>query len=78
MKIFLEISLNQIDYFKEFNKDAKNEWIFNMKKKTFEKGSLLCQKESRSTEMYVIQSGQVEIVSTMDKGQEFVIERLYR
>ena len=54
MKIFLEISLNQIDYFKEFNKDAKNEWIFNMKKKTYEKGSLLCQKESRSTEMYVI------------------------
>jgi len=28
--------------------------------------------------MYVIQSGLVEIVHKFDKGQEFVIERLYR
>lgn len=28
--------------------------------------------------MYVIQSGLVEIVHKLDKGQEFVIERLYR
>lgn len=34
--------------------------------------------DTQSTKMYVIQSGLVEIVHKMDKGQEFVIERLYR
>jgi signal-transduction protein with cAMP-binding, CBS, and nucleotidyltransferase domain len=31
LKIFLEISLNQIDFFCELSKYIKNEWIFNMK-----------------------------------------------
>jgi CRP-like cAMP-binding protein len=34
--------------------------------------------ETNSSEMYVIQSGMVEVVHTLDKGQEFVIDRLYR
>jgi CRP-like cAMP-binding protein len=36
VKIFLEISLNQIDFFKDLPKHVKNEWIFNMKKMTFD------------------------------------------
>lgn len=34
--------------------------------------------DTNSKHMYVIQSGLVEIVHKLDKGQEFVIERLYR
>ena len=49
-----------------------------MKKKTFEQGKYLYQLDTNSTQMYVIQSGLVEIVHKLDKGQEFVIERLYR
>ena len=50
-----------------------------MKKRTYEKDSLLYELDTNSEEMYVIQSGMVEIVHTMDKGkEEFVIERLYR
>ena len=41
VKIFLEISLNQIDFFKDLPKYVKTEWIFNMKKKTFEVGKYL-------------------------------------
>lgn len=33
LKIFLEISLNQINYFKNLDKQIKNEWIFQMKHK---------------------------------------------
>ena len=49
-----------------------------MKKKTFEQGKFLYKLNTDSTSMYVIQSGLVEIVHQLDKGQEFVIERLYR
>ena len=30
LKIFLEMSLNQIDFFKGLKQFIKNEWIFNM------------------------------------------------
>lgn len=33
LKIFLEMSLNQIDFFKGLPKHVKNEWIFNMKQR---------------------------------------------
>jgi len=49
-----------------------------MKKKNIEKGQYLYQLDTDSEEMYVIQSGLVEIVHKLDKGEEFVIERLYR
>jgi hypothetical protein len=41
VKVFLEISLNQIDYFTDLPQYIKNEWICNMQKETFEKGHLL-------------------------------------
>ena len=40
---------------------------------------MLYELDTNSEEMYVIQSGLVEIVHTMDKGnEEFVIDRQYR
>ena len=78
LKVFLEMSLNQIDFFKPLNKMIKNEWIFNMKMRQLEVGSYLYRIDTNSEEMYVIQSGLVEIVHKMDNGQEFVIEKLYR
>jgi len=78
VKIFLEISLNQIDFFKKLPKAAKNEWIHNMVPRSLERGSYLYNIGEYSTKMYVIQSGMVEITHKLDKGEEFVIERLYR
>jgi hypothetical protein len=54
MKIFLEISLNQIDFFKGLSKYIKNEWIFNMKFRQYKRGSLLYQVDTNSEEMYII------------------------
>jgi len=31
LKVFLEMSLNQIDFFNVLSKHIKNEWIFNMR-----------------------------------------------
>uniref|UniRef100_A0A7S3CT47 Cyclic nucleotide-binding domain-containing protein n=1 Tax=Strombidium rassoulzadegani TaxID=1082188 RepID=A0A7S3CT47_9SPIT len=78
LKIFLEVSLNRIEFFKGLPKHIKNEWIFNMKQKQIEKNSFLYKMDTCSEEMYLIQSGLVEIVHKLDKGEEFVIERLYR
>lgn len=50
-----------------------------MKQKSIENGKFLYKKEECSSEMYVIQSGCVEILHTFDKKKhEFVIERLFR
>ena len=36
LKIFLELSLNRIDFFKGLSRQIKNEWIFLMKKRTYD------------------------------------------
>lgn len=54
LKIFLEISLNQVDFFVGLNKQIKNEWIFIMKQRVYEKGSLLYKIDTESEEMYVL------------------------
>ena len=33
IKVFLQISMNQVDYFRDLPQHIKNEWIFNMKMK---------------------------------------------
>ena len=78
LKAFLEISLNNIDYFAKLTRQDKNEWIFKMKLIQLEKGKLLCEAEQVSNEMYVIQSGEVQVVNKMLSGREFIVERLYR
>lgn len=49
-----------------------------MKPRSLEEGSYLYRLNQNSDEMYVIQSGYVEISHKLDKGEEFTIERLYR
>jgi signal-transduction protein with cAMP-binding, CBS, and nucleotidyltransferase domain len=51
-----------------------------MKRKTLEKGSFIYKRDDESQEMYLIQSGMIEIYHYTDKKEqnEFVIERLYR
>ena len=46
--------------------------------RTLERGSFLSSIGENSSAMYVLQSGLVEITHKLDKGEEFVIERLYR
>lgn len=48
------MSLNEISFFKKLPRHIKNEFLFCMKQKTYEKGSFLYQREHNSTEMYCI------------------------
>ena len=54
LKIFLELSLNRIDFFKGLSKHIKNDWIFNMRSRTLEVNSLLYEIDTNSEEMYII------------------------
>lgn len=49
-----------------------------MKPVSYEKGEKLFSTGDTSETMYIIYHGVIEIVSTMDSGVDFEIERLYR
>lgn len=49
-----------------------------MKPRQLERGNYVYKMDTTSDEMYVIQSGIVEICHTQDNGEEFIIEKLYR
>ena len=79
IKCFLEINLNKLEFFKDLNSMIKSEFIHNMRKDTMDKGSYIYRDYDKSTRMYIIQSGCVEIFTDMEQSdQEFIIERLYR
>lgn len=81
LKLFLEMSLNQIDFFKTLSPEIKSEWIFNMQLKQLEKDAFLYNLDTNSDEMFVIQSGEVEIVHYLEyEGvkEKFIIEKLFR
>jgi CRP-like cAMP-binding protein len=81
LKLFLEMSLNQIDFFKNLSPEIKSEWIFNMQLKQLEKDAFLYKLETQSSEMFVIQSGEVEIVHYLENDgikEKFIIEKLFR
>mgnify|MGYP002635764484 CR=1 FL=1 len=61
LKMFLEINLDEIDYFKDLTKHIRCEFIYNMTLETFEAGDYLFKKGDESKKMYIIQSGQVWI-----------------
>lgn len=48
------MSLNEISFFKKLPRHIKNEFLFSMKFKTFEKGSYLYKRDDESKEMYLI------------------------
>ena len=52
-----------------------------MERRTFEKGKLICQKDERADNLFLIQDGIVEVSLKYDRRREdqyFVIERLGR
>lgn len=77
VKLFLEKTLDQIDYLKKVNLEVKHEILYKLKKLNFEKGGYLIKINDVATRMYIIQNGVVEIEHTVEE-EPFVIERLTR
>lgn len=72
------MSMENVEYFAKFPNIVKNEFIFQMKHRQYELGSHICSKGDSSKEMYIIQSGVVEIVAKINEDKSFVVEKLYR
>ena len=78
--MFLEMSLEKINYFRRLQFLTKQEIIYSMERVTYEKDHLLCKKDDIATKMFVIQDGIVEVACKYAPKieEEFVIERLGR
>ncbi len=77
VKLFLEKSFDQIDYLHSVPSKVKHELMYKLEKQNFEKDGFLFKCDDIATNMYIIQSGTVEIETTAD-GERFVIEKLGR
>jgi len=78
---WLMIEMDKIDYFKSLSLLTKQELIYRMERITFEKGSLICKKDTEVDKLYLVQQGIVEVAVVYDhrmSDQYFVIERLGR
>jgi signal-transduction protein with cAMP-binding, CBS, and nucleotidyltransferase domain len=57
LKMFLEMRLNQVDFFKDLSKHIKCEIMYKMTEKSFEAGEYIYKNKSESKNMYIILSG---------------------
>ena len=79
--MWLMVEMDKINYFRGLNLATKQEIIFNMERLTYEKGSLICEKDIIADKLILIQQGIVEVAVKYDRrrdDQYFVIERLGR
>ena len=75
------MEMDKIPYFYPLSLDTKQEIIYSMDRKTYERGSLICKKDEMASDLFLIQAGIVEVSSKYDRRREdqsFVIERLTR
>ena len=75
---FLLECVDRIDFFQRLDNDTKRDIIFTLKQENFERGALIFKNDEVAKVMFIIQNGIVEILTQMDKGVDFVIERLFR
>lgn len=78
VRFFMEKEMNKVEYFRQLSVLTKQEILYSMERQYFEKGALICRKEEIATQMYLVQSGTVEIVTYDDFKRPFIIERLGR
>lgn len=78
VRFFMEKEMNKVEYFRSLSVITKQEILYSMERQYFEKGALICRKEEIATQMYLVQSGTVEIVTYDDFKRPFIIERLGR
>ena len=64
-------------YFKNLPNSARHEILYKFKKIKLEKGGFIYRNGDIARQMYIIQSGMVEITHSAE-GEPFIIERLYR
>ena len=54
LTLWLNVEMNKIPYFRTLTLDTRQELIYAMERKTFEKGSLICKKDEVATNLFLI------------------------
>lgn len=75
---FLLEAIDKINYFQSASEKTKRDIVFSLNPVNFDKGGLIFKPGDEADAMYIVDSGVVEIYILMDKGVEFVIDRLYK
>jgi len=80
VRMFLEINLNKIDYFKGLDEITKQEIIYSLEEKTHPEGSMICKRNTTADRLFLIKSGIVEVVTTFDSRikDKFIVEKLVK
>jgi CRP-like cAMP-binding protein len=78
LTIFLLETIDKIDYFRGVSEKTKRDIVYSMNPINYDKGGMLFKPGDEADAMYIIDSGVVEIYILMDKGVEFIIDRLYK
>ena len=76
-KLFREKSLSMIPYFAKLDEALKHDVLFSLQQEHFERHAFLFKTDDIASDMFIVESGVVEILTTID-GVEFSIEKLYR
>ena len=79
LRCFLEMECDKIDYFKTLSMITKQELLFNMVRKTYNKGDVIYGAEEIVDRLIVIESGVVQLSVEYDKrrpNMNFILERL--
>ena len=78
LTLFLLESIDRIDYFQGVSERTKRDIVYSLNPVNFDKGALIFKPNEEADAMYIVDSGVVEVYIMIDKGVEFVIDRLYK
>ena len=68
--MWLMVEMDKVNYFRSLSLATKQEIIFNMERLTYEKGSLICQKDIIADKLILIQQGIVEVAVKYDRRRD--------
>ena len=71
--MFLMQALRQIDYLKDAKMETISTIVYCMKQDQLDKGAIIFKPDDISKCLFIIQSGLVELTTTMDNGTDFTI-----
>lgn len=54
LTLWLNIEMDKIPYFRYLSLDTKQELIYAMERQTYEKGSLICKKDEKAENLFLI------------------------
>ena len=70
VSMFLNVEMDKIPYFRLLSLQTKQEIIYAMERRTYEKGSLICKEGEKADKLFLIQQGIVEVSIKYDRRRD--------